>query len=130
MSGSCEQMEAHVTILDATSTMKVRSEIPGLVRKALEQSLDGVSKLVPEILAIPGMSGRKYRYFINNLIEPFPAPRYLEVGSWAGSTLCSAIYGNDVDAVAIDNWSQFGRPSEHFLRHLSLFKGAARVSFL
>jgi hypothetical protein len=54
----------------------------------------------------------------------------LEVGSWAGSTLCSAIYGNDVDAVAIDDWSQFGGPAEHFLRHLSLFKGAARVSFL
>jgi hypothetical protein len=101
-----------------------------LVRRALDQALTGATKLGPEVLAMPGMSGRKYRCFINNLIEQLPAPHYLEVGSWAGSTLCSAVFGNDVDAVAIDNWSQFGGPSDQFLRHLAQFKGKARTSFL
>ena len=101
-----------------------------LVRHALDQALGNVTKLTPEVLAIPGMSGRKYRCFINNLIEQLPGARYLEVGSWAGSTLCSAIFGNDVEALAIDNWSQFGGPSDKFFAHLSQFKGTARVSFL
>jgi hypothetical protein len=125
-----QTMDTNVTIVDSSTPIKAGSDIAQLVRQTLQQSLAGVTKLVPEILAMPGMSGRKYRSFINNLVERFPAPRYLEVGSWAGSTLCSAIHGNDVEAVAIDNWSQFGGPCDSFLRHLSLFKGAARVSFL
>ena len=54
-----------------------------------------------------GMSGRKYRYLINNLVSSINNPRYLEIGSWAGSTVCSALYGNQVKAVCIDNWLKF-----------------------
>ncbi|MBV8457730.1 MAG: class I SAM-dependent methyltransferase [Acetobacteraceae bacterium] len=50
-----------------------------------------------------------------------PDPRYLEVGVWAGSTLCSAIAGNGVRAVAIDNWSKFGGPRERCLENLTRF---------
>ena len=71
--------------------------------------------------AIPGMSGKKYRYFINRLIGSLSDARYLEVGSWAGSTLCSAINGNRVRAVAIDNWSQYGGPRRAFLENLEAF---------
>jgi hypothetical protein len=123
-------MEANVTLLETSPTAGSGSELPRLVRGALEDALTGVTKLVPEVLTIPGMSGRKYRSFINNLVERIPAPRYLEIGSWAGSTLCSAIYGNEVDAVAIDNWSLFDGPSDQFFRNLAEFKGTARVSFL
>ncbi len=91
--------------------------------------MDG--KVSDELLAIHGMSGKKYRYFINNLIEALDAPKYLEVGVWAGSTLCSAIFGNRVTATAIDNWSQYGGPSDQFFVNLARFKGAeAKVSFL
>jgi hypothetical protein len=76
------------------------------------------------------MSGRKYRCFINNLVEQFSGARYLEIGSWAGSTLCSAISGNNVSAIAIDNWSDFGGPFASFFQNLGRFKGSARVTFL
>lgn len=72
-------------------------------------------KLHPLVAAMQGMSGRKYRYLINNLIEATKDPRYLEVGSWAGSTACAAIFGNQLKAVCIDNWTEFGGPREAFL---------------
>jgi hypothetical protein len=68
--------------------------------------------------AIPGMSGRRYRLFINQLVQSLPNPAYLEVGSWAGSTLCSAISGNVLRAVAIDNWSEFGGPKDIFMQNV------------
>ena len=67
---------------------------------------------------IPGMSGRRYRRFINELVRSLPDPAYLEVGSWAGSTLCSAISGNVLRAVAIDNWSEFGGPKDAFTHNV------------
>jgi hypothetical protein len=71
-------------------------------------------KLPPEIRYMPGMSGRKYRSLINNLVSTTPDARYLEIGSWAGSTACSAIWGNTVTATCIDNWSEFGGPKDAF----------------
>jgi hypothetical protein len=91
------------------------------VREAFALARRGVSRLDPMVLAIPGMSGRCYRMFVNNLIGSLPEPRYLEVGTWAGSTLCAAINGNRVHATAIDNWSQFGGPREAFQANLTRF---------
>jgi hypothetical protein len=72
-------------------------------------------KLPDWILEMDGMSGKKYRYFINNLIESLSEDaRYLEVGCWKGSTSCSAIYNNKVKAYCIDNWSEFGGPKNIF----------------
>jgi hypothetical protein len=76
-------------------------------------------KLPNEILEMEGMSGRKYRYFINNLISNMTQPCYLEVGSWMGSTACAAIYGNSVTITCVDNWSQFGGPKTEFLENIS-----------
>ena len=73
------------------------------------------------IYSIDGMSGKNYRYFINTLVRAVPDPRYLEIGSWLGSTLCSAVHGNKVTAYAIDNWSEFGGPKEKFLANLQKF---------
>jgi hypothetical protein len=123
-------VEPHFTILKTSPSMEASGQLVEIVRRTLEQAIAGVTKLPPEVLIIPGMSGRKYRYFINSLVERLPAPKYLEIGSWAGSTLCSAIFGNDVEAVAIDNWSQYGGPSSQFFENLATFKGSARVSFL
>ena len=70
---------------------------------------------------IEGMSGKLYRFFINTLVRQLGDAAYLEVGSWAGSTLCSAIHDNKVRAVAIDNWSQFGGPKDLFFKNLRTF---------
>lgn len=69
------------------------------------------SKLPNAILTMEGMSGLKYRHFLNRLFELLgvhQVTNYLEIGSWKGSTLCSSIYGNNVNALAIDNFSEFG----------------------
>lgn len=89
-----------------------------------------LSHALPDwIVRMPGMSGKKYRYFINNLVKEVSNPRYLEVGSWAGSTACSAMYGNLVNTVCIDNWSQFGGPKEQFIRNISVAKGESEFQF-
>lgn len=75
------------------------------------------TKLPEPILAMPGMSGRKYRSLINTLIGSMASPRYLEIGCWAGSTACSAIFGNALSVVCIDNWSEFDGPKDSFFEN-------------
>ena len=85
--------------------------------RAFRDAMALKSKLPDWVLGMQGMSGRKYRRLINNLIGILPDARYLEVGSWAGSTSCSAMFGNACTCTCIDNWSQFGGPKDAFLTH-------------
>ena len=80
------------------------------LKLSLFQALAMSTKIPDWIKFMSGMSGKKYRYFINNLISLIADPRYLEIGCWAGSTACSALYGNEVKALCIDNWSEFADP--------------------
>ncbi|MFZ0284418.1 MAG: class I SAM-dependent methyltransferase [Terriglobales bacterium] len=101
------------------------------LQTAFNQAMAGAGRIDPAALEMDGMSGRKYRLLINNLIASLPDARYLEIGTWAGSTLCSAINGNSVRATAIDNWSEFGGPKEQFLKNLERFTTpSSEVSFL
>ena len=77
------------------------------------------------IYNIQGMSGKKYRCFINTLIGSLGDARYVEVGVWVGSTFCSAIHGNKVTATAIDNWEgQYREWEPLFYKNLDTFKGS------
>lgn len=88
-------------------------------------------KLPEWIRYMEGMSGKKYRYFINNLVETTPDARYLEIGCHAGSTGCAAIYGNKVKATFIDNWSEFGGPKDQFFYNINNAKSAnAEFNFI
>jgi len=89
------------------------------LRAALQRALAIDQRLPDWIRRMDGMSGRKYRYLINNLVAITPNARYLEIGSWAGSTACSAIFSNEVIACCIDNWSLFGGPRETFVENIS-----------
>lgn len=95
-----------------------RSALGVRLRDSLQSALAMETKLPEWIRTLPGMSGRKYRYLINNLVGQVADARYLEVGSWAGSTACSAIFGNTVKATCIDNWSEFGGPKQDFQRNV------------
>ena len=87
-----------------------RNSYSKILRIAFFQSL-AINRKIPDwIKFMSGMSGKKYRYFINNFISLIADPRYLEIGCWAGSTACSALYGNEVKALCIDNWSEFVDP--------------------
>jgi len=70
-----------------------------------------------DVLTMDGMSGGYYRSFINNLIFNLSDAKYLEVGSWAGSTVCSAVENNNCKAICIDNWSEFGGPKDKFIEN-------------
>ena len=83
---------------------------------SLNSARNGESKLLEAeeefgtaLLKIFGMSGVKWRHFLNNLMSAKDVS-YLEIGSHSGSTFCSAIYKNrDLGhAQTIDNWAQFG----------------------
>ena len=87
-----------------------RNSYSKILRIAFFQSLAINTKIPDWIKFMSGMSGKKYRYFINNLISLIADPRYLEIGCWAGSTACSALYGNEVKVLCIDNWSEFVDP--------------------
>jgi hypothetical protein len=76
-----------------------------------------------------GMSGTKTRHFYNNLLNTEDA-RYLEIGTWKGSSVCSAMCGNKANVICIDNWSEFGGPKSEFLVNFEKFKGENNATFI
>jgi hypothetical protein len=82
------------------------TELVKHVKKAAAAAEKERSKLTPAILQLEGMSGNKGRHFLNNLV--YDGCNYLEIGTWKGSTMCSALYENKVkSAITVDNFSQF-----------------------
>ncbi len=97
--------------------------------RAFEESIACRTKLNKKVLEMQGLSGRKFRILLNNLIDFINNPKYLEIGSWLGSTACSVLFKNKVDATCIDNWSQnFTNkliPKEKFEKNVSKFLNKA-----
>lgn len=87
------------------------------------------SKISDDIIRMEGMTGTKTRHFYNNLISIKDA-RYLEIGTWKGSSVCSAMYGNSAKVTCIDNWSDFGGPKDEFLINFNKFKGENDANFI
>jgi hypothetical protein len=106
-------MEQFESIVDGSGPLAIA------IKAALADASESKGKLDPDALSIRGMSGKKFRYFLNNLIETVSNPRYLEIGCWQGSTLCSALHKNALTALAIDDWSQFNGPIEAFFANVS-----------
>jgi hypothetical protein len=99
------------------------------VRKSFENAESGISKITQEIVNIQGMNGIKTRHFYNNLLQ-IPNARYLEIGVWKGSSVCSAMCGNQANVVCIDNWSEWGGPKDEFVGNFEKFKGQNNASFI
>jgi len=99
------------------------------VERAVDQAEAGRGGPSPAAHAVEGMCGRKNRIFLNTLCG-FDGCRYLEVGSHAGASLSAALDGNRIDAIAIDDWSQFGGPRDRFYETLSRFRGESRVEVI
>src|SRR5687768_13178520 len=92
---NCAAMEQFESIVDGSGPLAIA------IKAALADASESKGKLDPDALSIRGMSGKKFRYFLNNLIETVSNPRYLEIGCWQGSTLCSALHKNALTALAI-----------------------------
>jgi hypothetical protein len=100
------------------------SPMAALTKIAFERALTQDSDLPQTIRDIDGMSGQNYRSFINNFVRSYADARYLEVGSWAGSTATAALYQNKAKALCIDNWSQFGGPKSQFFANIGMVLSA------
>jgi hypothetical protein len=140
-----DKVQLRETVTTIKTPVSARDPLVMAVMRSLEEA--NISQLPYDLEALPGMSGKKYRRFINRLVGRLPGPRYLEVGVHSGSTLCAAIHGNDVDAVGIDNFELrylvedpnrqmiisadiLGDPLKHLDRNLAQFQGRARVSII
>ncbi|AGE58007.1 hypothetical protein PBCVNW6652_442R [Paramecium bursaria Chlorella virus NW665.2] len=97
------------------------------VKNAFKNADRMVTKISEDILKLEGMSGFKTRAFYNNISSAWGV-QYLEVGSWKGSSACSAMFGNSMDITTIDNWSQFNGPQEDFQNNVNKFCGENRVT--
>lgn len=100
-----------------------------IINKAFENAENNVSKITSDIINIDGMSGTKTRHFYNNLLN-FEDARYLEIGTWKGSSVCSAMYENNAKVVCIDNWSEFNGPKQTFLENFNKYKGNNDALFI
>ena len=105
------------------------SELKQHVEYAFEKAEKNESKITEGILNMDGMSGKKTRHFYNNLLNKVDA-RYLEIGTWKGSSVCSAMCGNKGKVICIDNWSEFGGPKDEFLTNFNLYKGENDARFI
>lgn len=105
------------------------SKLVNHVLSCLEKTDNLESNLTEEVLNMEGMSGKKTRHFYNNLCSLEKA-RYLEIGSWKGSSTCSALCNNKLTCLCIDNWSEFGGPKEEFLQNFNKYKGTNDAQFL
>ena len=99
------------------------------IEKCLMLSDNYQSKIVEEITNMEGMTGKKTRHFYNNMCSMEDA-RYLEIGTWKGSSICSAMCNNTMTCVAIDNWSEFGGPKAEFMNNFNKFKGNNNARFI
>lgn len=95
-----------------------RLKLSKSIQDSYDKSIKDESKLPDWILNLNGMSGKRYRHFVNNLINSVTDARYLEIGSWKGSTATSAVFDNEVSATCIDNWSQFGNVRNEFYSNI------------
>jgi hypothetical protein len=109
--------------------MSLFEELKAHVEACFEKAENGESNITGEILNMEGMSGKKTRHFYNNLLHRDNV-NYLEIGTWKGSSACSAMYGNKANVVCIDNWSQSGGPKNVFLTNFYKYMGENNARFI
>lgn len=96
------------------------SQLINHCEKSFENADNDLSKLNQTILSIPGMSGNKTRHLYNNICNLQNA-NYLEIGTWKGSSFISSFFSNEINAVVIDNWSEFQGSKDIFLNNVDQY---------
>lgn len=99
------------------------------IRYSLENAANGCSKLNEEILEFEGLSGFKTRHFYNNICS-MDNCRYLEIGTWHGSSSISAMYKNNLNGIFIDNYSLFEGNKDIFLETVEKYKSNSTYRLL
>ena len=88
------------------------------VNISVDNANNNISKLTPDILSMDGMSGNKTRHLYNNICS-LNGANYLEIGTWKGSSFISALYQNETNSIAIDNWTEFNGPKDEFISNVN-----------
>jgi hypothetical protein len=104
------------------------------VLKSFEKSGRNESSFNPEKYDIEGLTSDRVRHFLNNLCS-MDGAKYLEIGSYAGSTFFAATMNNNVQAYAVDNyvcnvsparldvkWNGYSKPKRDFLKNRSKYE--------
>jgi hypothetical protein len=110
------------------------------IEESFSKAENGLSKLIPELFNIEGMTGIKTKHFYNNLLE-MDNSKYLEIGCYKGSSTCASLYNNNANVTCIDNWHDFllnelhnrvdsKGPINEFLKNIEKYKGNNIVQFL
>ena len=99
------------------------------VKQSVEKADNNISNLPNSILNMEGMSGKKTRHLYNNL-NNIQNINYLEVGTWKGSSFISSLYGNDINSLVIDNWSEFDGPKNEFFKNVETFCPNKKYNFI
>ncbi len=115
--------------------MNIENKITHYINKISEaiyfSSLEQ-SSINDEILNLTGMSSPKIRHFLNKLCQNLDI-NYLEVGSFQGSTLCSALFNNKINkAFAFENFSEFSDQQDKIilLSNIKKFKNETEVNLI
>ena len=88
------------------------------VKKSIENANVNISKITDDILYIHGTSDIGTLHFYNNIVS-MPYARYLEIGTWKGSSVCTAMCNNKAIIVCMNNWSEFGEYRNEFLNNFN-----------
>jgi hypothetical protein len=87
------------------------------------------SKISQDIKDMQGMTGEMTRHFYNNLLTLKDA-RYLEIGTWMGSSSCAAMYKNKAHVVLMDDFSGFGSPRQIMIENFIEYRGDNDAEFI
>lgn len=102
----------------------------GLIKEAIEKAEREESRLDDYCFKIGSYSSPKIRHLLNNLGQIFrtetiaPTYNYLEVGVHRGGTFVATLFRNNLNGVAIDNWSEFNEDNtvkKEFLENIKPF---------
>lgn len=105
----------------ANASNKSESKLENLLKYINDANKNIFWPVRRKLRFIDGMSGQSYRSVLNKLAGE--GNRYLEIGTWKGSTACSVLDGNEIDVFLVDNWSEFGGPAKDALKNISKFAG-------
>ena len=97
------------------------------LHRAFTSAIGSDHRLPDAVYEIEGMSGRAFRTLLNELMNAIEPARYLEIGSWRGSTVIAALFGNGCRALCVDDWSQFDGAKRDLVRTLRRFELDDRV---
>lgn len=111
-----------------------KSEVSLLIQK-VDQSLQFANRKTSfpapwKIRFFDGMSGQRFRAFLNHLSKSLGDYLYLEVGVWKGSTATCALFESKARATLIDDWSEFGGPEKKARKRLAKYTKQSRVELI